>query len=55
MIFTRPERSVRQSRHPRRSLGSYEGRPHNTVTSCFVDNSAATACAIFAVAEVSGG
>src|SRR5882757_299364 len=47
--------SVCHSRQPRRSVGSYDGRPHTTVTSCCVHSASATVCAIFAVAEVSGG
>src|SRR6266478_121320 len=55
MTLTRSVRSVGHGRHALRSVGSYEGRPHSTVTSCRTETASATAAAIFAVADVSGG
>src|SRR5262245_31627539 len=54
-IFSLPFVSVCQSRQLRRSVGSYDGRPQTIATSCSLQSASTTVCAIFAVAEVSGG
>src|ERR1700741_5332353 len=54
-IRSLPPVSVCHSLQPLRSVGSYDGRPHTTVTSCSLQRASTTVCAIFAVADVSGG